>query len=80
MNDILRQLYENDQTISDAATKEYRMRREAEMVLWKEMEPLIDMELIDKISNAQAASLDEANFIWFRKGFRLGASLMLELL
>ena len=80
MTDILRQLYENGQFLSGVITEEFRALRGKERDLWKEVEPLVGLDMIDKIKDAQAAALNEANFIWFRKGFRLGVSLMLELL
>lgn len=80
MTDTLRELYNRDQSLSEVTTEELRALRGEERELWEAVKPLIGLEMIDKINNAQAASIDEVNFIWFRKGFRLGASLMLELL
>lgn len=80
MRDILRELYEMDRSQPKVSTEELRTLRRKEIELWEAVKPLIGPEMIDDINNAQAATIHEVNFVCFREGFRLGASLMLELL
>ena len=79
MTDILRELYDSDQSFSGEPTEKLRELGRQECELWEAVKPLIGLEMIDKINNAQSATWSEENFIWFRKGFRLGAALILEL-
>ena len=80
MTDILRTLYDSDPCTKDVETEEFRALRREEIELLKKLAPQIGLDVIDEIDNTRAKATNEALFLWFRKGFRLGASLMLELL
>ena len=43
------------------------------------VQSIIGLDMVSEIGAAQTAVANEENLDWFRIGFRLGASLMLEL-
>ena len=80
MTDILKQIYEDKFFARRPLTEEYQSLSEKDGILWEKARPLLGRELTDKIQNNQSDINYQTNFEWFREGFRLGASLMLELL
>ena len=51
-----------------------------ETALWEQVKPLIGQKIIDQLTSSQSDVSYQTNYEWFCEGFRLGASLMLELL
>lgn len=80
MTDMLKRLYEERFYTDWQATPEYRALAEKEDELWEKVKPLIGQKIIDQIMDSQSNVSYQTNYEWFRKGFCLGASLMLELL
>ena len=80
MTDVLKQVYKDKFFARRPLTEEYQSLAEKDGILWKEARPLLGRELMDKIQNSQSDINYQTNYEWFREGFRLGASLMLELL
>lgn len=80
MTDILKELYEERFYTHWQTTPEYRKLADKEAALWEQAKPLLGQKLIDQLSNSQSDVSYQTNYEWFREGFRLGASLVLELL
>ncbi len=80
MTDILKELFESPFYDEDEPTEKLKALCEKESALWNEALPILGLDTIDKITNVQAAIAHEINLDWFRQGFRLGASLILELM
>lgn len=80
MTDILKELFESTFYDEDEPTEKLKALNEKESALWAEVLPILGLDTVDEITNVQAAIAHEIDLDWFRQGFRLGASLMLELL
>ena len=80
MTDMLKELYESPLYIDCPPSEELQALQKKEAEIWSKVQPLLGLEVIDEINDIQAGIANEKNLAWFRKGFRLGASLMLELL
>ncbi len=80
MSDIIKELFESPLYIDRAPSEELLALRAAELELWDKIQTLIGLETLDKLTDIQASIGNEKSLTWFREGFRLGASLMLELL
>ena len=80
MTDILKGLYEQRFYANWQATPEYRELADKEAALWEQVKPLIGRKVIDQIQDSHSDINYQTNYEWFREGFRLGASLILELL
>ena len=80
MTDIIKELYDSALYTDRAPSEELLALRAEESKLWEKIEPLLGLETMDKLTDVQASIDNEKNLTWFREGFRLGASLMLELL
>ena len=80
MTDELKKIYEERFYTDWQVTPEYRALTEKEDELWEQVKPLIGQKVIDQIMDSQSNVSYQANYEWFRKGFLLAASLMLELL
>ena len=80
MTDELKKIYEERFYTDWQVTPEYRALAEKEDELWEQVKPLIGQKVIDQLMDSRSNVSYQTNYEWFRKGFRLGASLMLELL
>ena len=80
MTDILKKLYESEGLFNMPVSEEYKALCHKDFKLWEKLEPLLGTDTLDELSDSTAHVEDQRNFNWFRAGFRLGASLMLELL
>ena len=80
MTDILKSLYENESTLNMPFSEEYKALCQKDAKLWEKLTPLLGMDTLDELSDSHASIKDQSNYEWFRRGFHLGASLMLELL
>ncbi len=80
MTDILKELYEERFYTHWRATPEYRTLTQKEDELWEQVRPMLGQKMIDQLMSSQSDVSYQTNYEWFREGFRLGASLMLELL
>lgn len=80
MTDIIKELYEERFYTNWRATPEYQALADREDELWEQVKPLIGQKIIDQLMGSQSDLSYQTNYEWFREGFRLGASLMLELL
>ena len=80
MTDIIKQIYEDRFYANRPLTEEYQTLADKECILWEEARPLLGRELADKIQDNQSDINYQTNYEWFREGFRLGASLRLEIL
>lgn len=80
MTNTLRELYEEKVVCSYTFSEEHRRLRKQETELWDKVTPLLGREAVDKLLQNQGDIQELTNFEWFREGFLLGASLMLELL
>lgn len=80
MTDTLKKIYEDRFYTDWRVTPEYRTLADAEEALWEQVKPLIGPKMIDQLMESQSHVNYQTNYEWFQKGFRLGASLMLELL
>ena len=80
MNDMLKQIYKDKFFSSRPLTEEYQTLADKDCTLWEKARPLLGQELIDQIQDNQSDINYQTNYEWFREGFRLGASLMLELM
>ena len=79
MTNILKSLYEERFYANWQATPEYQELADKEGELWEQVKPLIGQKMIDQIMRSQSDLSYHTNYEWFREGFRLGASLILEL-
>ncbi len=79
MIDMIKELYENGFYADHQLSEEYRALCKKESDAMDKVQSVMGMDIVDEISEAQGAIADEENLDWFRRGFRLGASLMLEL-
>lgn len=80
MTDIIKELFDSALYIDRAPSEKLLALRAEESKLWEKIQPLIGLEIMDELTDVQASIDNEKNLTWFREGFRLGASLMLELL
>lgn len=80
MTDELKKIYEEKFYSDWQVTPEYQALTEKEDELWEQVKPLIGQKAIDQIMDSQSNISYQTNYEWFRKGFLLGASLILELL
>ncbi|MDE7221244.1 MAG: hypothetical protein K2O45_16775 [Oscillospiraceae bacterium] len=80
MTDILKELFESPLYGGCNPSDTLRALQKKENELWDRLLPVIGLETIDEINNTQGEIAREIDLQWFREGFRLGASLMLELL
>ena len=81
MTDILKELYENENLFRMMPVSDtYKALCEKDAQSWAKLEPILGADTLDELSDITALVKDQSNFEWFRWGFRLGASLMLELL
>lgn len=80
MTSILKELYEERFYANWQVTPEYQALADKEGELWEQVKPLIGRKMIDRLLDIQSDLAYQGNYEWFREGFRLGASLMLELL
>ena len=80
MADILKELYDSSLYGCIDASDELKDLRHKETELWDKVLPILGMDTIDEINNTQGAIARENNLQWYRNGFLLGASLMLELM
>lgn len=79
MTNTLKKIYEEKFYTDWQATPEYRALVDKEDELWEQVKPLIGQKMIDQLMDSQSDVSYQTNYEWFCKGFRLGASLMLEL-
>jgi len=79
MIDMIKELYEGGLHVDRRFSAEYTALCQQEAELVNKIVPLLGMDMVDELSNIQAEITSAANLDWFRAGFRLGASLMLEL-
>ena len=76
---LLEEIFLNEYSIELPQTPEYRALREKGSRFWEYIEEKAGAECIEKYWN-EFVDLEEAeHFHYFREGFLLGASLMLEL-
>ena len=75
MQEILKEIFEGDYEPKEGCHPMTAEERE----VWDNAQKLLGGEMIDKMVYAQARSLAESQYAYFREGFRLGALLMLEL-
>ena len=61
-------------------SEELQALLEKDVTLWQELVPIIGLDRIDEISNNQSQIDHEIHLQWFRRGIRLGAAVMLEVL
>ena len=80
MTDILKELFESPFYGGCDPSETLTALRKRETELWDQLLPVLGLETIDEINDTQGAIAHEINLQWYREGFRLGASLMLELL
>ncbi|MDE6932836.1 MAG: hypothetical protein K2P37_09150 [Oscillospiraceae bacterium] len=80
MTSALKKIYEEKFYANWQITPEYRALSEKEQELWEQVKPLIGQKMIDRLMDSQSDISYQTNYEWFREGFLLGASLMLELL
>ena len=80
MPDILKELYEEKFYTDWRITPEYQALAQQASMLWEKVEPLLGREVMEQLTRSEDDLSYQTNYEWFRKGFRLGASLMLELL
>ena len=80
MNDILKNLYESEGIFNMPFSEKYKALCQKDAKLWRKLEPLLGVDTLDELSDSCASVEEQGNYEWFRRGFRLGASLMLELL
>ena len=80
MTGELKKIYEEKFYTEWQATPEYQALAEKEDELWEQVKPLIGQKVIDQLMDSRSNVSYQTNYEWFRKGFLLGASLMLELL
>ena len=78
MTDILKELYFNYYEGAHGPTAEYREACKKESEYWDKL-PLSEEELYE-LQRRQSDMVTASSIEWFREGFRLGASLMLELM
>ena len=80
MTDTLKELYEERFYTDWQVTPEYQALAHKEDELWEQVRPLLGQKVIDQLLDSQSEVSYQTNYEWFCKGFRLGASLLLELL
>ena len=80
MTDILEYLYYAQYLESHKPSEECMTASRKMNELLDRLCPELSGERRDELWNQQAELLTEANLGWVREGFRLGASLLLELL
>jgi len=80
MTDMLEMIYNSDAFFERPPSEKYFALSREESKVWEKIRPLIGRELSDELNAALTQSAQQANLDWFRQGFRLGASLMLELM
>ena len=78
MSDILTELYLNYFEGTHRPSAEYREACKKECAFWETLS--LSEEALNELRCRQVDMVTESNIGWFREGFRLGASLMLELL
>ena len=79
--DILKELYEGQYGVELPKTPEYlTVRRKVADGFWDKIEQTMGRGFIEKNWENLLKQEDMESFEYFRQGFRLGASLMLELL
>ena len=76
---ILEEIFNNDYSIVLPQTPEYQALREKGNKFWDYIEEKAGTESIDKYWDEFAEMENAEHFHYFREGFLLGASLMLEL-
>lgn len=79
MDDILKEIFDSDLYDDCEVPEKLQDLRAQEAVLWEKFLPALGLDAIDEINNHQAEINYESCLMWFRRGFRLGALLMLEL-
>lgn len=79
MVDMIREIYESGFYENRQCSEKYLALCEEEAAVMEKVQSVMGLDMVDEISDAQEAIADEENLDWFRIGFRLGASLMLEL-
>ena len=79
MTDILKELFESSLYRDYTPSEELKALRRQEIDQWNQIKSVLGLETVDKLSDTQSAIAHEIELEWFREGFRLGASLMLEL-
>ena len=80
MPDILKELFNSSFYDERSVPEKLQPLRDKEAELWEKVLPILGMETVDALNDADGAVVDALNLHWFREGFRLGAGLMLELL
>ncbi len=80
MTDILKELFESPAYRCCESTEELTALRKKLLSLWEQVTPLVGLEVIDEINNTEGEITAIGNLHWYKKGFRLGALLMLEVL
>ena len=76
---ILEEIYNNNYSTDLPQTPEFRALREKAAKFWDYIEEKAGTECIEKYWNEFVDMEDAEHFHYFREGFLLGASLMLEL-
>ena len=80
MTDILKSLYESEGIFTMPLSEKYKALCQKDARLWRKLEPLLGVETLDELSDSSTSVEEQGNYEWFCRGFRLGASLMLELM
>lgn len=80
MTDIIKEIFESPLYMDRVPSEELLALRAEECELWDKIQPLIGLEMMDKLTDIQASIDNEKSLTCFREGFRLGAGLILELL
>lgn len=77
---ILEKLYNGEYGVEQPKTPEFQALQERNVHFWEHIEEAVGKDYIDKKWDELCALEHMEDFNYFREGFRLGASLMLELL
>lgn len=80
MSDIIKELYTERFFADRPLTEEYQALAKKDSEIWAKVKPILGRALMDQIQSSQSDLCYQTNYEWFREGFCLGASLMLELL
>ena len=78
MTDILKELYLSYFEGAHKPTPEYRDACKKELESWNKLN--LSEEVLSELQRREADVVTESSIEWFREGFRLGVSLMLEML
>lgn len=80
MTDQLKEIFETKFDTIRPISPEYSELWDKEIKFMDTLRPILGTETVDKIDDLYVDIAYQTNYEWFCEGFRLGASLMLELL